>query len=194
MAPLKELTIPRLELCAVELGSKLLPKIKLMQIFHKSQSFMRTDSEIVLYWLRKASNELKVFVANRVVRILSAVEVEQCRHIRSEENPADLLSRGTHVSSLLNHSLWWNGPPMLEQSCDSWPKWQAKPDSSTIEIVGSETVRPSLYFDNVLLTTTVEGGQMIELINRWSSYQKTCRITAYVFRFCSQLYSPLRTG
>lgn len=100
VAPIKTMTIPRLELCAMDLGRKLLTKVKEIDMFRDSPAFMWTDSEIVLHWLRKSGTESKVFVANRVKKILNVIKIEQARHVRSEHNPADLLSRGTHVSTL----------------------------------------------------------------------------------------------
>ncbi|GFU92807.1 integrase catalytic domain-containing protein [Trichonephila clavipes] len=60
-----------------------------------------------------AYNLLKTFVANRVATIQHLINAEQWHHVSSEQNPADLVSRGLDPSSLLNNSLWWNGPKFL---------------------------------------------------------------------------------
>ncbi|GFW40537.1 integrase catalytic domain-containing protein [Trichonephila clavipes] len=55
----------------------------------------------------------KTFVANRVATIQHLTNAEQWHHVSSEQNPADLVSRGLDPSSLYNNSLWWNGPKFL---------------------------------------------------------------------------------
>ncbi|GFS56990.1 integrase catalytic domain-containing protein [Trichonephila clavipes] len=60
-----------------------------------------------------AYNLLKTFVANRVATIQHLINAEQWHHVSSEQNPADLVSRGLDPSSLLNNSLWWNEPKFL---------------------------------------------------------------------------------
>lgn len=165
------------------IGGRLLKQVQQIELICNSPVFMWTDSEIVLHWLRKPCNELKIFVANRVLKILAVVKIEQCNHVSSGNNPADLLSRGAHVETLLNHSLWWNGPELLQHNVDTWPPWQPRHDIRTSEIVGSGIRRPPTHFDTVLLTTKIDDGTETNLIERWSSYHKTCRVTAYVFRF-----------
>ena len=73
VAPVKPVTIPRLELCGVELGCKLLTRVQGIHQFSNTPVFLWTDSEIVLYWLRKPPGTLKVFVNNRVSRILKKI-------------------------------------------------------------------------------------------------------------------------
>lgn len=82
---------------------------------------------------------------------------------------------------------------MLQQPVDSWPPWKPTQDHDTIEIGGSESKRVPIRFDTVLLTTIADGGEELELIHRWSTYQKTCRITSYVLRFCHLTYKRLAT-
>ncbi|GFX78397.1 retrovirus-related Pol polyprotein from transposon 412 [Trichonephila clavipes] len=64
-------------------------------------------------WIQKEPNLLKTFVANRVATIQHLTNAEQWHHVSSEQNPADLVSRGLDPSSLHNNSLWWNGPKFL---------------------------------------------------------------------------------
>lgn len=80
----------------------------------------------MLYWLRKPINELKTFVTNRVNRILKVVKSDQSRHVRTEQNPADLLTRGVRTETLINHTLWWNGPDALQEHTEHWPLWKPK--------------------------------------------------------------------
>ncbi|GFY36467.1 hypothetical protein TNCV_26651 [Trichonephila clavipes] len=45
-----------------------------------------------------------------VATIQQLTNAEQWHLVSSEQNPADLVSRGLDPSSLHNNSLWWNGP------------------------------------------------------------------------------------
>lgn len=176
VAPIRSQTIPILELSAVALTSNLIPRIRGIEQFNHAPIYVWTDSEIVLYWLRKPPHELKTFVANRVATILRRIDAEQTRHVSSQHNPADLLSRGTKTSTLVQNSLWWNGPPMLTQ-----PKLS---DAEALDIAGSELKKTSISADNVLLTTISIDGEECNLMGRWASHRKVCRVTAIVFRFC----------
>ncbi|GFX18756.1 uncharacterized protein TNCV_3019141 [Trichonephila clavipes] len=56
---------------------------------------------------------LKPSGANRVATIQHLTNAEQWHHVSSEQNPADLVSRGLDQFCLHNNSLWWNGPTFL---------------------------------------------------------------------------------
>lgn len=43
------------------------------------------------------------------------------RHVRTHENPADLVSRGVTPKDLIDNSLWWHGPAWLQSSQCNWP-------------------------------------------------------------------------
>lgn len=192
VAPIKLLTIPRMELCAVELACKLIRRIRRMSMFHDAPVYIWTDSEIVLFWLRKPCNLLKTFVANRVTKILDTVRVDQSRYIPTDQNPADLLSRGVRAESLIDRSLWWNGPTLLSQSNEDWPLWEPRvSDAATVEATNTEVKRSNNRDNVVLLTTATDTQPEIELISRWSSYKKTCRVTAFILRFCYVTYRTL---
>ncbi len=92
MAPPSTTTIPRLELVAAHLLSKLLVYIAGHLEIDMAQVYAWTDSSIVLCWLRKSSSSLKTFVAHRVSVIQQHLPTSQWRHVSSRDNPADLLS------------------------------------------------------------------------------------------------------
>ncbi|GFX03796.1 integrase catalytic domain-containing protein [Trichonephila clavipes] len=74
---------------------------------------------IVLVWLRKEPMDLKTFVQNRVDKIQELYPNQLWRHVPSDQNPADLVSRGVDPEKLLQQNLWFNGPTFL--SGDDYP-------------------------------------------------------------------------
>ncbi|GFW05918.1 integrase catalytic domain-containing protein [Trichonephila clavipes] len=74
------------------------------------------DSTIVISWIHRESRELKKFVANRVSKIHQLSSCDQWHHIASEQNPADVLSRGLLPEELRDDSLWWHGPELLQST------------------------------------------------------------------------------
>lgn len=87
------------------------------------QVYAWTDSQIVLHWLKKSSNLLKVYVANRVPNIQSISEEFEIKWnwIKGEDNPADLISRGTTILELAKKLKWWKGPEWLFDINKEWP-------------------------------------------------------------------------
>lgn len=53
-----------------------------------------TVSMVVLAWMNSQTSRLKTFVANRVCQILDSTSIEQWSHVKTDDNPADVLSRG----------------------------------------------------------------------------------------------------
>ena len=84
-------------------------RCKKVQLIHKSLRYCLLGSTVTLYWIRRAGN-YKQFVSNRVSKI-QHLNV-QWRHMPSQENPADLGSRG---GSAQGEELWWKGPNWLPE-------------------------------------------------------------------------------
>ncbi|CAB3400769.1 unnamed protein product [Caenorhabditis bovis] len=124
--PKEHLSIPRLELLGVLIASNsALFLVDEMQIAFKSVVLF-CDSKIALYWI-KGSNRLKTFVSNQVKRIRSNLEACQRKaatelyYVRSQENPADLASRGASLGEIADSRLWREGPAFLRNERATWP-------------------------------------------------------------------------
>ncbi|GFU84373.1 DUF1758 domain-containing protein [Trichonephila clavipes] len=74
-----------------------------------------TESTIVLAWIKKDPSVLKPFVKNRVSVIQHLTEVSSWKHVQSQENPADIISRGIDPDKIQDCVLWW-GIPKVRQS------------------------------------------------------------------------------
>ena len=74
----------------------------------------------MLSWLTTPAYKLNTYVANRVVKITDILPSDQWQHVSSEDNSADLASRATFPSQLVNNPLWWKGPSWLKKDPKSW--------------------------------------------------------------------------
>ncbi|XP_062703612.1 uncharacterized protein LOC134286063 [Aedes albopictus] len=106
----KRSTLPRLELCAAVILSRLISNVTkaVEQPFDEIQAWV--DSKVVLAWLNGGASRWKTFVANRVAEISTHLPAIIWNHIESENNPADLISRGASAEQIQHNMLWWNGP------------------------------------------------------------------------------------
>ena len=115
VAPSANITIPRMELMAAVLATRLSEMLSRELRYTGVRHFFYTDSEIVLGYLRNEAKRFKIFVANRVQQIHDASEVDQWRHVSGCDNLADLASRGMGAADLVDSKLWFHGPQFLKQ-------------------------------------------------------------------------------
>lgn len=171
VAPLKVLTLPRLELAAAKLMVDLVKRVQAAIGLSPEQSYYWTDSRITLAWIQAESSSLKTFVANRVSTIQRSSIVANWRHIKGDDNPADLVSRGCFAGGL--NDLWFNGPLFLKES---GAKWES---AKTEEFEDTSNERRS----RCLLVAAEDENHFLKTIRHGNSFSRLRRIVAWVLRF-----------
>lgn len=166
------MTIPRLELTAAVILTKLVSRV--LQILELKQLpvWMWTDSAIVLTWINNHPLRWKDFVHNRVCFIHEGIPQAIWKFIPGKENPADCDTRGMTPSQLLHNTLWLSGPLWLSQDSSSWPK-----DPTSVTLAKNLEERPAQIF-----TTNCKEKHFWDLINRYSNLNQLLRITTLCIR------------
>ena len=170
VAPLKRLTIPRLELQGAVLASRLCKTIVDESRFQFEKVILFLDSKIVLAWIRSEARRFKPFVSVRVGEIQTNTDPSQWKHIPGEMNVADDVSRGIPVRNLVER--WQHGPKFLRLPENEWPQ-----DSSTNDQPKVEDECRKVH--NVCVQTKVEHPINCQ---KFSSWRKLVRVTAYILR------------
>ncbi|XP_062702274.1 uncharacterized protein LOC115258215 [Aedes albopictus] len=186
VAPLKFVSIPRLELQAAVVGSRLACTIEDSLSIAICRKYYWTDSRDALCWLNSDHRRYTQYVAFRVSEILETTEANEWRWVPSKMNVADDGTKWSSKPDLTPDSRWFKGPEFLWQSETYWPKQPMK-NSST-----AEELRPSLIASHIPCEPAINP-------SKFSSWKRMLNVTALVLRFpanCSRKLgrTPTTTG
>ena len=180
VAPLKPLSIPRLELMAAVIGARLKKTIIENHSLRIQQTFFHSDAGTVLSWIRSDPRRYRQFVAFRVSEVLSLSTVDEWRWVPTKLNVADEATKWGRGPSFKPGSKIMVGPLFLYDDEREWPKDHRSEEKET-----DEELRPAYIFSHFLVKPLVD-------FENFSKWERLLRCVAFVHRFVDNLKQRCR--
>lgn len=191
----KALTIPRMELLALLLGSRAVKTMRnaLSESFPllDQTAYLYTDNTAVLGKVKDPKVQKEVFEENRL-REIRAVPDALISYVPTYENPADIASKGMSADQLSRCPMWWEGPGWINAGneviapippspvTDALPYHTSTPRNSASTVGGS----PLFEFSNAALSKMEQERVLwVDATKYLVNLDKTVRIAAYTLRF-----------
>lgn len=184
VSPLKQVTIPRLELTAAVTAVKMDKILRQELQIPLKQSIFWSDSTTVLSYIENESSRFKTFVANRISFIRDAMSPSQWRFVQTTLNPADQATRGVKAKDFIQTSTWINGPSFLTKSEQEWPQ---RPNQ-TVQCTQQD---PEIKVG--VLATNVSDAIINKLVDYYSDWFKLKKAIAWMLRFKETLTQLSKT-
>ncbi len=176
VAPLKQMTIPRVELTAAVVAVNIDKMMKRDVQMELQESVYCTDSTTVLKYIENTSRRFKTFVANRICTIRELTKPTQWRYVNTATNPADYASRGQSATKLMNNHSWIQGPSFLKESEDLWPETPQQEEIKEDDMEVKRSVTTNLIH-------TAESTEPVnKLIQYYSSWYKLKKAVAWILK------------
>ena len=186
VAPIKhKWSIHRYELMACLQGARLTANIIGALKVNISEQYFWVDNMACIAWIRGEPERFPAFVSNRVREIQKLVSPSAFYYVKSEQNPADILSRGTDTSDDETKKLWIHGPEFLNR-LEKLPTDRSTPEGETEE----ESTQETQCLLTVRHPTADNAVDQLLSAERFSSWHKLLRAQA----FCNRLREHARAA
>ncbi|CAG2217799.1 unnamed protein product [Mytilus edulis] len=176
IAPTKQLSIPRLELCGAVIASRIREKNSEEMDFNFIRIIHVVDSTIVRAQIQRESYGFGTFVATRIAEIQSKTEPSDWWWVQGEQNPADLTTRATDPTALVMESVWQKGPDFLRLPIEQWPIRQDYSESSQLP----DAVGITMSFEHEEKSRDIVPDLSDIDLNRFSNVSKMLRVTSII--------------
>ncbi|XP_078344097.1 uncharacterized protein LOC144629756 [Oculina patagonica] len=183
VAPIKSITIPRLELSAATVSVKQDKVLRReLEIPIDAQSVFWTDSTAVLRYVKNETRRYHTFVANRVAVIRDGSEPHQWKHVSGEKNPADDVSRGLTADAFLRRERWLTGPEFLWKPEYMWPM-----QSEALSVIPDED--PEVKTEVKVCTSSLKklSSSLSDYFQKCSSWNHLKKAVAWLMRYRENL-------
>ena len=185
LVPLKQVTIPHLELSAAVVSvqlDKVLKRELDLPLTEKSVFWM--DSTSVLRYIRNETKQFHTFVATRIAIIRDGSDPDQWRHVSRDLNPGDNLSRGLSAEALVSSDCWKKGPAFLWEQKEQWPQ-------GPLSLGSIPDADPEVKVDVNANATSVAGPfcPLVDYFRRTSSWYRLKKSIAWFLRYRENLRS-----
>ncbi|XP_022780505.1 uncharacterized protein LOC111321804 [Stylophora pistillata] len=170
LTPIREISIPRLELTAAVISVRLSKIIQEELDMTIDRVSYWSDSTSVLKCINNESKRFHTFESNRLTVILNSSKPSEWRYVNGDDNPADDGSKGLKIDTMLRDDRWLKGPKFLWEDESYWPNMIKVP------VLGDddEEVRKEAQ----IYVSTVQSNVLDDLISFYSCWWRLkCSIT-----------------
>lgn len=173
--PLKDWSIPRLELQAAVMSARLYGMVRAELDVPIDETYLWVDSMTVLQYIMNTTRRFRPFVAFRISEIHELSLPSQWRYVPGVYNPADYGSRGMKIDEFNSNCCWLSGPSFLRHSDDFWPSSAVGEVPTDDKEITQPKVQSVCYISS--------GSPLDRLLNRFSSWSRLQTSVAWVLRF-----------
>lgn len=184
VAPQQLISIPRLELQAATLGTRLANSIITAHTIKIDRRVFWSDSKTVMCWIRSDHRRYRQFVAFRIGEILESSTEKEWRWIPTKMNVADEATKWQRTPSFEFNNRWFEGPKFLLQSEDEWPK------EEKLEPAAESMVEVRTHMAHIAITTPLYG--LAAAVDRRNNWHRLLRVQAYTSRYITNLKAKIK--
>ncbi|XP_055604258.1 uncharacterized protein LOC129752511 [Uranotaenia lowii] len=176
VAPLKRISIPRLELMAALLSANLVKSVLQNHSLKVERCFFWTDSQTALSWIQSDPHKFQQFVSFRISEIQELTNISDWRWIASKQNIADVLTKWGVGPPLHSNSSWFKGPPFLYEPANQWLS-----ENQSLTCTQEEMKSVFLNYHEC------HSHKFVINVEDFSSLNRLLRVLATVYRFICNL-------